>query len=317
VGKEKDLQVMEFMQLEMFVAIVEEHSVRDAAERVRRSQPAVSMAVRKLENEIGVRLFETSGRTRYELTEAGETLYAYASRILKLRSEASSAIRELHEPNTGSLHIGGTESLSIYLLPKFAQSFLEQHPGVPVELMCERSDKLLQGLKNRRLDLAFVPFRPRDVDLESEFVARDELVFIANPAHPLAARKRIEIKDLGAESLLITSDSQPHPWHKRVADTFSRLETPFNSAMTNAPIETIKRIVSAGMTIGLAPLMCVQEEKVRGQLAVLEVEGFHQGRSVHLVGRKEHRSRVSKIFVELVRAFVREQVTAGTVDLAH
>lgn len=305
------------MQLEMFVAVVEEHSIRDAAERVRRTQPAVSMAVRKLENEIGVRLFERSGRQKYLLTEVGETLYAYAARILRLRAEALSAIHDLCEPRAGSLHIGGTESLSVYLLPALAQALLEQYPDIPAEIMCERSEELLQGLKNGRLDIALVPFQPRDPELESEFVAHDEVVFISHPGHPLATRKRVEITDLSNESLLIMADSQPSPWHRRVTDTFSRFQTPLKLALRNAPIETIKRIVAAGMTIGLVPLMCVREEKSRGQLAVLEVEGFHQGRSIYMVRRKGHRPRVSRIFAQLVRAFMKDEVRARAFEHTH
>ena len=85
---------MEFMQLEMFVAVVEEGSLRRASTRVFRSQPAISMAMRKIEEEVGISLFVRDNRPRV-LTEAGETLYRYARNLLDLRREALSALAEV------------------------------------------------------------------------------------------------------------------------------------------------------------------------------------------------------------------------------
>lgn len=89
---------MELMQLQMLVAAVEEGGIGKAAERVLRSQPAVSMALRKLEEEIGVPLFDRSNRHHYSLTTAGELLYVYATQLIKLRDEAVRALRELDKP---------------------------------------------------------------------------------------------------------------------------------------------------------------------------------------------------------------------------
>ena len=89
---------MELMQLEMFVAFAEEGSVRKAAARVYRTQPAVSMALRKLEQEIGATLLDRSHRKEYRLTQAGEVLYRYAIRMLDLRDRA---VAELQASSAG------------------------------------------------------------------------------------------------------------------------------------------------------------------------------------------------------------------------
>lgn len=86
---------MELMQLEMFTAVVEERSVRKAADRVCRTQPAVSIAVRKLEEEFGAAMFDRTKRREYRLTQAGETLYSYATRLISLRNEAVSKLVDL------------------------------------------------------------------------------------------------------------------------------------------------------------------------------------------------------------------------------
>jgi len=89
------------MQLQMLVAAVEEGGIGKAAGRVLRSQPAVSMALRKLEEEIGVPLFDRSNRNHYSLTTAGELLYVYATQLLNLRDEAIRALGELNKPQGG------------------------------------------------------------------------------------------------------------------------------------------------------------------------------------------------------------------------
>ena len=117
------------MQLEMFVAVVEEGSVRRAAERVFRTQPAVSIAVRKLEQEFSAPLFDRSKRYEFRLTQAGEALYRYAKRILSLRNEATSELDDIAKLRVGHLRIGANESISLHLLPRLAQTYLKQHPG--------------------------------------------------------------------------------------------------------------------------------------------------------------------------------------------
>ena len=97
---------MEFMQLEMLVAAVEEGGIRKAADRVSRTQAAVSMALRKLEEEMGVPIFDRSQRQNYTLTEAGETLYTYAQRMLKAHDEALLALDEFNRMERGRLRSG-------------------------------------------------------------------------------------------------------------------------------------------------------------------------------------------------------------------
>lgn len=97
---------MELIQLEMLVAAVEEGGMRKAADRVSRTQPAVSMALRKLEEEMGSPIFDRSQRHRYTLTEAGETLYTYAKRMLKVHDEAVLALDEINRLERGRLRSG-------------------------------------------------------------------------------------------------------------------------------------------------------------------------------------------------------------------
>src|SRR5713101_7795157 len=105
---------MEFSQLEFFVTVVEEGSFSKAALRVYRTQPAVSIAIRRLEEEIGAPLFERSQKTPM-LTEVGELVYDYVKRILSLRDQTFNAVSELKTLQRGRVRIGANESTSLYL----------------------------------------------------------------------------------------------------------------------------------------------------------------------------------------------------------
>jgi DNA-binding transcriptional LysR family regulator len=299
---------MELMQLEMFVAVVEEGSVRAASERVFRTQPAVSIGVRKLEEEFGAPLFDRSRRYSFRLTRAGESLYDYARKMLSLRNEATSELGDIAKLRTGRLSIGANESSSLHVIPQLTRAFLKQHPGVLLELKCERSENLLNDLKARRLDLVLLSFRPDDRELESSFLFEDELVLITAPTHPLGQRGRAEFRDLDTEPVLMMDVSQPSPWHKRVADAFLRNKVPLHLQVENAPIEAIKKMVAIGLGVGFVPLLCVKEEVARGELTTVEVQGFHEVRSVWLVRRWAQRSNTVEAFMKVASEFIAELV---------
>lgn len=152
---------MELMQLEMLVAVAEEHSFLRAAERVFRTQPAVSIGIRKLEGRVGVSLLDRSSGRSGRLTPAGEQLYEYARKILGLRDEALSVINRKDKPSEGTLHIGlvGEESLDGF--PSLWKWFKGPYPRAEAKISSGSLSVVLSELANGRLDLAFVSGKPR------------------------------------------------------------------------------------------------------------------------------------------------------------
>jgi DNA-binding transcriptional LysR family regulator len=299
------------MQLEMFVAVVEEGSVCSAAERVLRTQPAVSIAMSKLEREFEAPLFDRSKRQEYRLTPVGEALYQQAKRMLGLRDETVSTIADIRNLRMGRVRIGANESFSLHLLPKLAQSFLTEHAGIRLEVKSERSKSLLADLKDRKLDLALLSFQPEDNELEAKFVMQDELVLITSPTHALASTERIHMKDLSEEAVMVMDVSEPSPWHRKVSEAFGQAKAPMHLTVENAPIETIKKMVAIGLGVSFVPLLSVGEERARGELAVVEVDGFHLERSVWIARRRAAQSPAAKAFLQTAVAFgerLREQI---------
>ena len=291
------------MQLERFAAVVEEGSVPDAALRVFRTQPAVSIAISKLEREFEAPLLDRSRGHEYCLTHLWEALYHYATRMLSLRRETISVMGDIRNLRMGRVRIGANESISLHLLPKLAQAFLTVHSGVRLAVKCDRSKSLLADLKDRKLDLALLSFRPEDKDLGSNFVMRDELVLITSPTHAFAGRRIVNFKDLSDQSLLVMDVSEPSPWHSRIAEAFLEIKPPLRLTVENAPIETIKKMVAIGLGVGFVPLMSVGEELARGELAVVEVAGFRLERSFWLVNRHAAHQPSAKAFMRIAASF--------------
>jgi DNA-binding transcriptional LysR family regulator len=152
---------MELMQLEMFVAVVEERSFCGAAERVFRTQPAVSLALRKLERRIGAPLLDRSSRRRTRLTPTGELLYEYATRILALRDEALSSLKQEGCTSTGNLRVGVTSDGNFEWIPQITRTFNEQYPNARLEILYDRATRFFPELTARRLEIVLLSGRPK------------------------------------------------------------------------------------------------------------------------------------------------------------
>src|SRR5258708_14845273 len=152
---------MELTQLEFFIKVVEEGSFSKAAERVYRTQPAVSIAIKRLEEEIGGPLFERSQKAP-ALTDLGELVFDYAKRILTLRDQTLDAVGELRSLQRGRVRIGANESTSLYLLPHIILRFRELHPNVRVEIFRNTSEHLPREVLDRNVDFALLAFEPVD-----------------------------------------------------------------------------------------------------------------------------------------------------------
>jgi len=163
---------MEMAQLEYFSSVVQEKSFSKAADKVFRTQPAVSIAIRRLEEEIGLPLLDRTQKTPV-LTEAGQVVYDYAQRILGLRDQVGQAIAELQTLKRGRVRVGANESTSLYLLPELILTFRENHPDVKVEIFRHVSHRLPREVLERNVDFALMASEPEDRDLEAFPVLKD------------------------------------------------------------------------------------------------------------------------------------------------
>src|SRR6202165_746011 len=290
---------MELTQLEFFLMVVEQGSFSKAAVRVYRTQPAVSIAIRRLEEEIGAPLFDRSQKSP-TLTDAGELVYDYAQRILSLRDQAQNVVSELRSLQRGRVRIGANESPSLYILPHLILEYREKHPNVKVEIFRHVSERLPREVLDRNVDFPLLAFEPVDSDLESFPILQDELVLIMNPDHLLAKRESLKIKELGKETFLAHNVKTAS--RQKVIEAFERHHTPLNITLELATVETIKRFVQLKIGLAFVPRMCVADELERGTLATGPVPELSYFRTLWVTHRRNITlSHASAAFLEVLR----------------
>jgi DNA-binding transcriptional LysR family regulator len=289
---------VEISQLEAFVTVVEEKSFSRAAARLLRTQPAVSQAVRRLEDWAGEPLLDRSTKSGV-LTASGRMFYDYAQKVLNLRQEARSALEEMRALERGKVTIGANESTALYLLPVL-KCFRERHPRVQVAVRRSLSREIPSTLLRYEMDLGVLSYDPQNHDLESAVVSVDELCLIVPRNHPLARSKGISIRELGQEQFIAHNVSSPY--RQRVIETFARYHTPLQIVAELPTVETIKKFVAMGMGVAFAPRMCVQEELARREFVAVPVAELRIQRKLRLIYRRHSTlSAAAQGFLEVAR----------------
>jgi DNA-binding transcriptional LysR family regulator len=293
---------MELMQLQMLIAVAEEGTLQKAAERVYRTAPAVSIAISKLEEEMGTPLFDRSLGRDFRRTPAGEVLIDYAKRLLSLRDEALAAVEEIRNVKRGQLRIGANQSIGEYLLPQLTKVFLERYPDVKLKVVIGYSDAVLTALKHHELDLALVASQPRDKDVRGQLLMRDKLVAVVSPGHHFATRDAIRIQELGKEPLIVLGALSE--LRERVVETFRRSHIPLNVRVETGTLESIKQMAARNMGVGIVPWISVRAEEARGELVVKTIEEFHEDRTLWIVCRRQTRepSPVCQAFMNFIKS---------------
>jgi DNA-binding transcriptional LysR family regulator len=195
---------MELRQLTYFVAITEERNFTRAAQRIPIAQPAISQQIRRLESELGERLF-VRDRRGITLTAAGEALLPHARAMLADAEHAREAMAALSGLHTGRLAFGFVLPLPDQRLPRLLGAFHRQYPAIELRLIEEETDALLASLATGQLDAALIGLGRYDrppPDVESLLVAREPVVVAVHPRHPLAERGSIPLRALRAESMI-------------------------------------------------------------------------------------------------------------------
>lgn len=293
---------MDLGQLETFLAVADERSFSRAAVRLRRTQPAVSQVIRKLEESLGETLFDRAARDG-SLTAAGQLLRDYAVRLMALRREATAALGELKSLERGSLHLAANEYTCMYLLPAI-DAFRQEYPNISVTVQRMLASRIPDELVLRSFEFGMISFRTDPAQFRSIAVYADTLALIANPGHPLARAGRVSITDLGKENFI--AHNVASPLRRRVIETFQRYRTPLNMAIELPTIEAIKRFVAMGNGVALVPNLTVARELETGELVAVTVAELELKRILRLVHRRHGTlSYAARAFLQTIRSMAR------------
>jgi DNA-binding transcriptional LysR family regulator len=289
---------MEFYLLETFLAVANQKSFSRAAEKLLRTQPAVSLAVQRLEAELGEKLIDRSGKELL-LTDSGRIVADYARRFENLRGDLANALAELRDNAAGRLSIGANESTTLYLL-QHIENYRRLYPKVKVQVRRSLSSRIPTQILDGDLELGVISYDPQDQRLGGTIIYTDHLAFVVSPKHRFAHRKSISIAELGMETFI--AHNVVSPYREIVLREFQRHKVPLNMDVEMPTVETIRRMVQRNEGVAFLPRMCVEQEIRQKLLCEVEVAELKVDRKIRLVyPTRRGLSHAAKAFLELVR----------------
>ena len=288
---------MEIYELEVFWTVAQEKSFSRAAQKLARSQPAVSLAVQRLEQELGEQLIDRSSKG-IKVTDAGMAVLDYARRFRSLREELGNSLAELRDNSAGRLMIGANESTALYLL-RHIERYRKLHPKVKVQIQRSLSSKVPSEILEGNLELGVISYDPGDSRLVAKVIYTDSLAFVVSPKHRLAARKAVSIAELGTETFI--AHNVVSPYRDLVLRAFQGHKVPLCMEVEMPTIETIRKLVQSNVGVAFLPRMCVEQEIEQRTLCEVQVPELHVERKIRLVyPAKRVLSHAAKAFLKVV-----------------
>lgn len=287
---------MDFENLRTFLEVSRLKSFSRAAQKLLRTQPAVSAQIRSLEQEVGARLFDRDGG-KVTFTAAGRLFEPFAEYCVERQKHILLAIAEQERAPRGELSISANEATHLYVLPKVVADFRKQYPRVMLNVI--RADRLrtLENVANREVEFGVVSLPVRDARLRVEPIHRDELALVTPSSHHLAGRKSVRLDEIAKYALLLPTHGRRR---EQLDELFRVNELAPRVAMEVESSEMLKRYIAAGLGIGFLPRTNVAEEERSGALHVLSIEGVRLARDLALVFRQDRQlSRAAQEFLDI------------------
>jgi DNA-binding transcriptional LysR family regulator len=257
-------------QLQVFESAATHLNFSRTAKQLYLSQPAVSMQIKQLEENIGLPLFEQMGKKVF-LTEAGRELFHYAKGIAQQLAEMEAVFDEMKGLEHGKLTLSVVNTAN-YFTPQLLARFCQRHPHINVILQVANRDAVLKQLANNSTDLAILGQPPDGLDISAELFLDNPLVVIAAPNHPLAKLKRVKFARLAEETFL--SREQGSGTRSAMERVFAQHNIQPHISMEMETNEAIKQAVQAGMGLGILSLHSIELELETKRLTMLNVEHF-------------------------------------------
>jgi DNA-binding transcriptional LysR family regulator len=289
---------MELDQLKTFIEVARLGSFSRAAEKVLRSQPAVSAQIRQLEQEYGQKLFDRTAKA-VRLTPAGEVVLDYARQLLALHLKSQQAVSEQDGIRTGTLSIGANEGTFLYVLPKVLAKYHKQFPKVKISVYRSFTHKVTEKVEEGAVDLGIVTMPVKSQSLEVVPVFRDRILLMVGPTSPLFRQKSVTFEELAAQPIILPKTGSIR---KLTEKNLRPYREHLNVTMELTSVVMIKRYVRAGFGVSLICGTFAAENVSRDEVKLLKIEGLDLWRELALVYRKDRSlPRIASAFVELAR----------------
>ncbi|MDF2889985.1 MAG: transcriptional regulator, LysR family [Clostridia bacterium] len=292
--------------LKLFNTLATELSFSKAASLLYISQPAVSIQIKKLEEDLGFKLFDRVGK-HLALTENGDILYQYTKKIFDLVDEADIVLMNKYSNLKGIVEIGASNTPGTYLLPRIMREFSETFPEVIANLHIGNTYEVEKMILENRVDFAI---KGGDVIYNSklyvEWLAEDEIIFITSPKSCLAGREYVDYHELEKCKFIVhEKNSRLYNLVQHILQDIDLLD---NITMTMGHVDAIKQAVRLELGIAAVPISTVEDELKSGSLCQFRIKGKSWFYPYNLVYNKDrHRSPASRRLMELVRERMKEK----------
>jgi DNA-binding transcriptional LysR family regulator len=297
---------MNLSYLKLFNTLATELSFSKAASLLYISQPAVSIQIKKLEEDMGFKLFDRVGK-QLQMTENGEILYQYTKKIFDLVDEADAVLTKKYASIKGIVEVGASNTPGTYIMPRVLSEFSEEFPEVVTNLHIGNTFEVEKMVLENIVDFAI---KGGDVLYNSklyvEWLAEDEVIFITAPESCLAGREFVDCSELiNSKFILHEKNSRLHNLVQHILDDLGLLN---NVTMTVGHVDAIKQAVRMELGIAAVPLSTVEDELKSGSLCQFRIRHKNWFYPYNLVYNKErHRSPASRRLMELVKERMKEK----------
>lgn len=299
---------MDLREMRYFVTVAEEGSISKAAGRLHISQPPLSVAIKKMEDNLGCELFSRNTR-QMKLTDAGEFLLRRARILLTEADAMESDLRAVTAGAAGALHLGMISSSITPAFTRLLTEFHQQQPGVLLHISDADTYSLIEQVRKGMLEAAFVRTPYNAPDLDSMFLTDDTIAAAGDPMlFPVLNAGSVTLEQLSTEPLILY-----RRWRNIVSDAFVRNSLPFPLICLNDDARTTLSLASAGLGIAIAPkAICVEYDT---SIRTASIVGLNENTQIHLVyQRTSHLPVILSRFIEFLEP---ERGTGDRIPCAH
>jgi LysR family hydrogen peroxide-inducible transcriptional activator len=288
---------MTLTELKYIVAVARAKHFGHAAESCFVAQPTLSVAIKKLEDELGVTLFERGG-SEVSVTPVGAQIVAQAERVLEQTAAIKELAKQNKDPLAGPLRLGVIYTIGPYLLPPLVKNLIDNVPQMPLVLQENFTVKLLELLRQGELDAAIMALPLPDHGMMMQTLYDEPFVVATPRTHPWAKRREIPADDLKAETMLLLGSG--HCFRDQVLEVcpeMARFSTPGNGmqrTFEGSSLETIRHMVASGIGLTVLPRASVRDmDDPNGMLSFVPFANPSPSRRVVIVWRKSFTRRAA------------------------
>ena len=275
--------MLENFRLKVFRAVAEQLSFRKAGEQLYLTQPAVTLQIKTLEEELGSRLFQRSA-SGVTLTEAGRILAGYAEQLGRLAEQAENELAGLKGEAAGQLALGASTTIAQYVLPPLLAAFARRYPAVHLQVASENTERIAEGVAGGRFGLGLIEGPALRRDLKTEVWIEDEMVVVVPTGHQWAEAGTIAAKQLASVPLVMRErgSGSRHVVEQGLQEAGLRLGS-LKIAMELDSTEAILSCIEAGLGIGFASVWAVEQRGRKGSLVKVRIESHRMKRNFSFV----------------------------------